>query len=82
MFMVLLSLCLFLVLQLIDLVLEPQNSKFKELILFLDIFDLSLKEISLLCDFTHIYFELFHIFLQTHILPIYVYLLLPYRLYS
>jgi hypothetical protein len=81
MFMVLLSLHFFLVFQLIYLILEPQNGKFKQLILFLDVFDLSLKEVSLLSDLTHIDFELLHVLLQTQVLPIDVNLLLPYRLY-
>ena len=79
--MILLCLHLFLVLQLINLILEPQNGKFKELILFLDVFNLSLKEVLLLCDITEIDFELFDVLLQIQVLSIDVYLLLPYRLY-
>ena len=79
--MILLCLHLFLVLQLINLILEPQNGKFKELILFLDVFNLSLKEVLLLCDITEIDFELFDVLLQIQVLSIDVYLLLPYRFY-
>ena len=79
--MILLCLHLFLDLQLINLILEPQNGKFKELILFLDVFNLSLKEVLLLCDITEIDFELFDVLLQIQVLSIDVYLLLPYRLY-
>ena len=79
--MILLCLHLFLVLQLINLILEPQNGKFKELILFLDVFNLSLKEVLLLCDITEIDFELFDVLLQIQVLSIDVYLFLPYRLY-
>lgn len=79
--MILLCLHLFLVLQLINLILEPQNGKFKELILFFDVFNLSLKEVLLLCDITEIDFELFDVLLQIQVLSIDVYLLLPYRLY-
>ena len=80
-FMILLFLHLFLVLQLINLILEPQNGKFKELILFFDVFNLSLKEVLLLCDITEIDFELFDVLLQIQVLSIDVYLFLPYRLY-
>ena len=79
--MILLCFHLFLVLQLINLILEPQNGKFKELILFFDVFNLSLKEVLLLCDITEIDFELFDVLLQIQVLSIDVYLLLPYRLY-
>ena len=79
--MILLCLHLFLVLQLINLILEPQNGKFKELILFFDVFNLSLKEVLLLCDITEIDFEFFDVLLQIQVLSIDVYLLLPYRLY-
>ena len=79
--MILLCLHLFLVLQLINLILEPQNGKFKELILFLDVFNLSFKEVLLLCDITEIDFELFDVLLQIQVLSIDVYLFLPYRLY-
>lgn len=79
--MILLCLHLFLVLQLINLILEPQNGKFKELILFFDVFNLSLKEVLLLCDITEIDFELFDVLLQIQVLSIDVYLFLPYRLY-
>jgi hypothetical protein len=79
--MILLCFHLFLVLQLINLILEPQNGKFKELILFLDVFNLSLKEVLLLCDITEIDFELFDVLLQIQVLSIDVYLLLPYRFY-
>ena len=79
--MILLCFHLFLVLQLINLILEPQNGKFKELILFFDVFNLSLKEVLLLCDITEIDFELFDVLLQIQVLSIDVYLLLPYRFY-